>query len=530
MNNKEITDILSGMYVSRFGREADVIAELPPSGSTRRYYKIGCKDADGMPVAVIGTYAPNKLEFESFIELDRIFIANNINVPEVLVTDTRHQCYLQQYVEGESLFGIIRQSDSCGSAVSDERERMLTPFVKKALEDLVDIQLCPGIRDKAECYNGVFGADLIKADLDYFKYCFLKPLGVEFDNRGLEQEFRMMTEELASCPEELKTFMYRDCQSRNIICGSDGSLCWIDFQGGMAGPAPYDAVSLLWQAKACFSMRFRNDMFRHYSSVFASKKCVPESLVMKWCGKLVPLRVFQTLGAYGFRGLVEKKSHFIESLSYGVSNLVQCRPLLEGYPELHGIVGKVSERMIELNPFQKFGSDCPDGEKTSAEVAVKEISVTDGEVAVVSDEPEKLTVRVESFSYREGYPVDFSGNGGGFVFDCRYMHNPGRYEEYKSLTGRDQPVIDFLEREGEIQPFVDGAMRMVSPAVEKYIKRGFTNLSVCFGCTGGRHRSVYSADHFARRIAALYPVRVEVYHRRQGIAYTIGDDRKEQVI
>lgn len=130
-----------------------------------------------------------------------------------------------------------------------------------------------------------------------------------------------------------------------------------------------------------------------------------------------------------------------------------------------------------------------------------------------------LVVRVMSFSYRKGYPADESGHGGGFVFDCRWMHNPGRYEEYKPLTGLDAPVREFLEREGEAPGFSEDCAGMVGKAVEKYLRRGFDFLSVGFGCTGGRHRSVYCAEAVAKIVKERWPeVIVVLEHREQGLA------------
>ena len=132
-------------------------------------------------------------------------------------------------------------------------------------------------------------------------------------------------------------------------------------------------------------------------------------------------------------------------------------------------------------------------------------------------ENKELVVKVFSFSYKKGIPADESGNGGGYVFDCRAVHNPGRYEEYKQLTGRDQPVIDFLEKDGEILTFLDSVWALVDFHVARYMERGFTSLMVSFGCTGGQHRSVYSAQHLAEHLHRKYGIEVRICHREQGI-------------
>jgi len=128
----------------------------------------------------------------------------------------------------------------------------------------------------------------------------------------------------------------------------------------------------------------------------------------------------------------------------------------------------------------------------------------------------RLNINIRSFSYKNGIPSDPSGNGGGFVFDCRGILNPGRFEAYKRLTGRDREVIEFLEGQTNIHEFLDAAFRLVDLTVEDYLNRGFTNLEVNFGCTGGQHRSVYSADRTAEHLAEKFPeINITVEHIEQ---------------
>ena len=128
-----------------------------------------------------------------------------------------------------------------------------------------------------------------------------------------------------------------------------------------------------------------------------------------------------------------------------------------------------------------------------------------------------MLVTIYSFSYKKGLPVDTSGNGGGYVFDCRGTHNPGKYEQYKTLTGLDQPVIDFLENDGEILTFLESVYALVDHHVARFIERDFTHLQVAFGCTGGQHRSVYCAEHLAAHLAGDIGVKVHLIHRERGI-------------
>lgn len=266
---------------------------------------------------------------------------------------------------------------------------------------------------------------------------------------------------------------------------------FIDFQGGRPGPVIYDAISFLWQAKAGFSDDFRQEMLEHYfeelSRLTSCRRNEQEE--HQSVNRFALFRTLQVLGAYGLRGLVERKAHFIESIPAALENL---KILIENgavdrYPELKRVCSCVCTD-------KRFAKKTEDG----------------------------LRVTVFSFSYKKGYPADFTGNGGGFMFDCRGMHNPGRYAEYKSLTGRDKPVIDFLEERGEVQQFVENAVGMVSPSIETYLRRGFSNLQIGFGCTGGQHRSVYCAERTAQVIAEKFPsAHIVLIHREQGLETTL---------
>lgn len=259
---------------------------------------------------------------------------------------------------------------------------------------------------------------------------------------------------------------------------------FIDFQGGRKGPVLYDAVSFLWQARAGFSSDFRKKMVEYYALEYCEGDFIKAKKMLTALPLIILFRTLQVLGAYGFRGLVEHRAHFIVSIPGALSNLREM--LIEGavdsYPELKRIV----EILIKDHRFSKLE---------------------------LSDKT-PLTIEVFSFSYKNGYPDDFSGNGGGFMFDCRAMHNPGRYKQYKELTGRDSEVVDFLEERGEVQAFLSAAWSLTDPAVERYLRRGFNNLQIGFGCTGGQHRSVYCAEATAHHISAFFPeANVVLLHR-----------------
>ena len=324
-------------------------------------------------------------------------------------------------------------------------------------------------------------------DLNYFKYEFLKPAGVDFNEDLLEDDFETFATSLVETDPRLWGFMMRDCQSRNVMLSPDP--VFIDYQGGRFGPCIYDAVSFVMQARARFSAEMRQELLRVYAKAFSEARRIPSDVVLEAVCRFSLFRTLQVLGAYGFRGLVQKRAHFIESIPAALENLaaLSAGGALDAYPGL-------SAAACSLLSESRFSP------------------------ALMREDDGRLHVKVFSFSYKRGYPEDLTGNGGGFMFDCRGMHNPGRYDRYKPLTGRDPEVAEFLKERGEADLFAARAFEMVSPSVERYIKRGFSSLQIGFGCTGGRHRSVYCAERMARNIAESFPeVVVELIHREQNI-------------
>ena len=341
----------------------------------------------------------------------------------------------------------------------------------------------------------VFGRDIqslgivayIPFCLNYFKYCFLKATGVIFNEDKLENDFEKLTRDLLTVPSE--TFMYRDFQSRNVMLVGDADhpadckLAFIDFQGGRRGPYYYDVASFVWQSRAKYPDELKKDLVEAYLKKL--KEYLPDLDEQEFYHNLrlfVLFRTLQVLGAYGFRGYFEKKPDFMKnSIVPAVANLrklVVDKPFTQ-YPYLSLVI----DELVNLKDFVS--------------------------------EDKGLTVRVMSFAYKKGIPHDSSGNGGGFVFDCRALNNPGKYDKYKAFTGLDQNVIDFLKKESTIDQWLEHVYALVDESVERYKKRSFTDLMVCFGCTGGQHRSVYAAEHLAEHIHDKFNVRVELSHREQ---------------
>lgn len=474
-------------YISSL-RAADM-TPLTGAGSSRRYYRHAGEDKGSHgSVSVIVTDGDNISENRTFTGLSKFFASRGVRVPEVLDISEDYRRYVQQDLGDVSLLDVIRSEDAVKTGV----------MMRKAIDELVRMQTVDmdGLSEEAsrEGFEILpeFDRTSMRWDLDYFKYEFLKPSGIDFNEWSLEDEFERLLSSLTSYPSTLKGFMMRDFQSRNVMV-SDNETYLIDFQGGRPGPVIYDIISLLWQARAGFDDGFRHDMLEYYARRIGEVRNSGDdifSYIMSNYDEWALLRMLQVLGAYGLRGLVERKAQFVESIP---SALMSLRGLLsnrlgEKYPYLCQLIG-------ELSAMERFKERKSDG---------------------------ILLVNVLSFSYKKGYPEDLSGNGGGFMFDCRGMHNPGRYNEYKSKTGRDCEVIRFLEERGEVHDFLRHAEALVFPVIERYVSRGFTSLQIGFGCTGGQHRSVYCAQRMAEKIAERFgDVRVLLVHREQGITERI---------
>ena len=473
--SKNVTPILNALYKKYRGNEPAEIKELPASGSNRRYFRLYDKPDGESLIGVIGT---NKAENEAFIYLAEHFGERGLPVPKVLAVSEDNMAYLQTDLGDTILFQAIEKGRLTRSFSPFERE-----LLTKTIRLLPDVQFrgATGL-DFNKCFPlAQFDERSVMWDLNYFKYCFLKATGLDFDENRLENDFQTMT--MVLLRSQSNTFMYRDFQSRNVML-IDNEPYLIDFQGGRRGPFYYDVASFLWQAKAGFPQSLREELIGQYIDSLRKYKPVDEADFHEQLRHFVLFRTLQVLGAYGFRGYFEKKPHFMQSVPFALANLRELlkRPFPE-YPYLSEIL----ERLVNLKQF--------------------------------SDQMQKrrLTVRVMSFAYKKGIPDDPSGNGGGYVFDCRAVNNPGKYERYKPFTGLDENVIKFLEDDGEIIEFLEHCYALVDASVKRYMERGFTNLMVSFGCTGGQHRSVYCAQHLAERLNKKFNVKVELMHREQNI-------------
>ncbi|WP_048798073.1 RapZ C-terminal domain-containing protein, partial [Segatella buccae] len=399
----------------------------------------------------------------------------------------------------------------------NQREKRLLVSV---IRELPNIQL-RGARglDWSNCYpQPEFDIDSVLFDLNYFKYCFLKPTELDFNELKLEANFRLFAKDLTSEP--MDSFLYRDFQARNIMLDANDHPYFIDFQGGRKGPFYYDLASFLWQASAKYSFKLRRELVYEYYDALKNYTEVPS--VRHFVNRLslfVLFRTLQVLGAYGFRGYFERKKHFLDSIPPAIQNLRDVLKMGEKvfpYPYMLEMLRRLTE-LPRFAQLEQPAVNRADGFRITAQ-NIYRAHPQDGPATYSKyDGKGPLVVRVYSFSYRKGIPEDPSGNGGGYVFDCRSTHNPGRYEPYKKLTGLDEPVIRFLEDDGEILQFLESVYRLADHHVKRYIQRGFTSLMFSFGCTGGQHRSVYSAQHLAEHLHNKFGVEVIVNHREQNI-------------
>ncbi len=470
---------LSQLFFDATGQKADEQTALTASGSNRRYYRI--KNADHT-LSFIGVQGTSKDENHAFLYMAKHFRHQGLHVPEIIAQSDDEMNYLQEDLGNTLLFDYIGEGRKTG--VFCEREKQM---LRQVMRELAHFQTQGALDFNFNvCYpQPEFNLRSILWDLNYFKYCFLKATGLDFQEDLLENEFERLAYILLKS--KLTAFMYRDFQSRNVmIVNKDGKEVpyFIDFQGGRRGPVYYDVASFLWQAKANFHNDLRYELIEEYLDELQKYMPVDKADFYETLKHFVLFRTMQVLGAYGFRGYFEKKPHFLQSIPFAIENL---RELLTTANDDYPYLIEVLQRMTEMKQFKEVGMRKP------------------------------LVVKVYSFSYKKGIPSDASGNGGGYVFDCRAVNNPGKYERYTYFTGMDEPVIKFIEEDGEMKPFLEAAYTLVDSSVKRYIDRGFQNLMVSFGCTGGQHRSVYAAEKMAEHINSKFGVEVQLIHREQNI-------------
>ncbi|MFV0290033.1 MAG: phosphotransferase [Mangrovibacterium sp.] len=471
---QEIKQQLQDIFRKRFAEEANKIEIFPANGSYREY----CRMTSNHHSAV-GAWNADLRENEAFISFSKHFKAQGLPVPEIYGVNELGDCYLQEDLGTDTLYDFIakeRKQDEFPESIIHAYKKVLTflPIMQtKAAQQL----------DFTKCYpRPAFDRQSMMWDLNYFKYYFLKLAKIPFDEQLLEDDFERLISFLLTT--ETHYFLYRDFQSRNIMY-NDEKVAFIDFQGGRKGALQYDLASLLYDAKANIPTNVREELLEFYLDELEKLQQVNRTDFKSFFAAYVLIRIMQAMGAYGFRGFYEKKEHFLKSIPFALDNLSYIINNFKMPIELPQL-SKVWKDLIESDVLREMASEKP-----------------------------KLTVRISSFSYKKGLPNDPTSNGGGFIFDCRAIHNPGRYEEYKQLTGRDLPVIDFLESNSEMPQFMSHVYALIDQSVETYMKRGFDSLCVNFGCTGGQHRSVYAAEQLFKHLKNNYQVELVLNHREQ---------------
>lgn len=461
------------LFESIGDRTPERIEKLPQSGSDRMYFRIYSQQQ-----TCIATYNHHQRETQTFVYFSRHFREAGLPVPAILAVNGDDTLYIQQDLGTESLLDQLEQKGH-GDYVYGLFQQSLAQLAR--IQILGDKEL-----DYGYCLTAKeFGKQAILSDLLYFKYYFLDTLQLPYDKQAMLDDFDALSTYLTRT--ENKYFMFRDFQSRNIIVKED-KVNFIDYQGGMKGALQYDVASLLWQAKAELDEHWKDSLLEYYMDEVDKllQKPVDRITFVSQYNGYVLIRLLQVMGAYGFRGLFERKAHFLASIPLALRNLkffIEHKRVGIVTPEFDRVLRLVvTDEMIErFEPVQ-------------------------------ANEQTPLVIEVNSFSYKKGIPADPSENGGGFVFDMRGILNPGRFDEYKIQTGKDKPVQDFLEQRTKMNEFLNSVWDLIDITVEDYLKRGFSHLMINFGCTGGQHRSVYAAEQTARHLRNKYKVKVQLMH------------------
>jgi aminoglycoside/choline kinase family phosphotransferase len=430
--------------------------------------------------SAIGILYGVREENAAFLAFSRHFRRHGLPVPEIFGEDLDHGAYLEEDLGGTTLFDFLSANRS-GETIALQAIELY----RKVVSELPRFQVEAGRDlDYSVCYpRGSFDRQSINWDLNYFKYYFLRLAAIPFNEQALEDDFDRLTNLLLEAPGDY--FLYRDFQSRNVML-HQGQPYFVDYQGGRKGALQYDIASLLFDAKADLPPDLRQQLLDAYLEALSRHISLDREAFLRYYYAFVYVRIMQALGAYGFRGFYERKPHFLQSVPYALKNI---RWLLHN-----------AELPIELPTLMSAFQNMLGSEKLR------------GLAPQAHEQTKNLVVRIFSFSFHNEMPKDESGNGGGFIFDARSLPNPGREERFKQLTGKDAPVIDYLNQQEGVHQYLANVVSLVEASVASYQRRGFKNLMVSFGCTGGQHRSVFLAEHLAKRLRGQSDVEVVVRH------------------
>jgi aminoglycoside/choline kinase family phosphotransferase len=475
-------EVLKRLFEQHFHSPIERVQPLQGQlgGSGRKIIRLSSEK-----LSAIGILYDVRDENVAFLEFSRHFRRHGLPVPEIYAEDLSHGAYLEEDFGSTTLFEFLSDHRN-GATIAPEAVEAYRKVV--AVLPRFQVEAGSDLNYKV-CYpRASFDRQSIAWDLNYFKYYFLRLAGIPFNEQALERDFSRLTKLLLSASRDY--FLYRDFQSRNIMLRkslNEDQPFFLDYQGGRKGALQYDIASLLYDAKADLPPDLRQQLLDHYLDSLSGFLDLDRSAFMQYYYAYVYVRIMQALGAYGFRGFYERKEHFLQSVPYALKNIRWL---------LHNV-----ELPVALPTLME---------------AFKSVVASDKlQGLTAGSEPERLTVRVFSFSFHRGLPRDETGNGGGFVFDGRSLPNPGREERFKTLTGKDAAVMDYLNQQESVHQFLANASSLVDASVTMYQRRGFKHLMVSFGCTGGQHRSVYLAEQLAKHLRGKDGVDVVVHHREQ---------------
>jgi len=470
-------DVLQKLFEEHFHETPDLLQPLQGElgGSGRKIIRLsrGNQSAIGILYGV-------REENAAFLAFSRHFRRHGLHVPEIFGEDLDRGAYLEEDLGDTTLFDFLSQNrsgDSIAPAVVDYYRKVVSELPRFQIEAGRDL-------DYSVCYpRGSFDRQSINWDLNYFKYYFLRLAAIPFSEQALEDDFDRLTNFLLEAPDDF--FLYRDFQSRNVML-HHGQPFFVDYQGGRKGALQYDIASLLFDAKADLPPSLRQQLLDAYLVALSKHIKLDREAFLRYYDAFVYVRIMQALGAYGFRGFYERKPHFLQSVPYALKNIrwllhnanlpIKLPTLMSAFQNM-----LASEKLQRLSP-------------------------------ATQPQTQNLSVRIFSFSFHHDPPKDDTGNGGGFIFDARGLPNPGREERFKQLTGKDAPVIDYLNQQEGVHQYLANTLALVEASVASYQQRGFKNLMVSFGCTGGQHRSVFLAEHLAKRLRGQAGVEVAVRH------------------
>ena len=472
-------DDLRRLFEQHYGFAAEDVTPLQGQlgGSGRAILRL-----TGRGTSAVGIVYSVREENVAFLEFSRHFRKHGLPVPEIYGDDLSHGAYLEEDLGDTTLFEHLsanRAGDAVAQPAVDAYRKVVAVLPRFQVEAGRDLNY-------KVCYpRASFDRQSIAWDLNYFKYYFLRLAGVPFNEQVLESDFGRLTKFLLAAPHEY--FLYRDFQSRNVML-RNGDPWFVDYQGGRRGALQYDIASLLFDGKADLPPALRQQLLDYYLACLAGFIDLKRDAFMEHYYAYVYIRIMQALGAYGFRGFYERKPHFLQSVPYALKNL----------------------RWLAANV--KLPVALPALMEAFARMAESEKLLGLAAAAEPAKRPAELTVRIFSFSFHRQAPVDATGNGGGFVFDARSLPNPGREERFRQLTGKDAEVIAYLEAQPAVLEFLSHVRALVDGAVKNFCSRGFRDLMISFGCTGGQHRSVYLAEQMAKHLGGIDGVEVVVRH------------------